>query len=313
MDRHYDIVVAGGGIAGLTAGMVAARLGRSTMVLTGDILGGHLLSIEKIEGFPGFPDGVAGYDLCPITQGQATEAGAEFAMTEISAIEADEDGWRLTTRDGDYGARAVIIATGTTLKELGISGEERLRGKGVSHCASCDAPLLRDKPVAVIGGGDSAMQEALTLADFASKVTILHRGEALSGEAGFRERVTAHPKIDLRFNVTVEEILGEGTVTGLRLRPTDELEADGVFVYVGLRPNSAFLGGQLDLDPSGLIPVDGTGRTALMGVFAAGTVRVGAAGRAVAAAGDGTVAAIAADRYISDGAWRAFSDSAWRA
>src|SRR5215470_4616078 len=164
MDQDYDIVIAGGGLAGLTAGLTAARLGRKTLVLTGDVIGGQLLSIEKIEGFPGFPEGVPGYDLAPMTQEEAANAGAEFAATELRGLTPDGDGWKLATGEGEVRGRAVVLATGASLKELGVPGEARLRGQGVSHCASCDAPLLRQKIAAVIGGGDSAMQEALTLA-----------------------------------------------------------------------------------------------------------------------------------------------------
>lgn len=315
MDTEFDVVIAGGGIAGLTAGLVSARLGRTTLVLTGDVLGGHLLSIERIDGFPGYPEGVAGYELCPLVQGQAHDAGAAFAATGLAGLEPDGECWRVVGDRGDYSARAVILATGTALKELGVPGEARLRGKGVSHCASCDAPLLRDRAVAVVGGGDSAMQEALTLAESASRVVILHRGEALTGQAAYRDRVSAHPGIEIRFNASVREILGEDGVSGVRLGDTAggdaagddataDLEVAGVFVYIGLRPNTAFLDGRLALDPSGHVPADGWMRTGLPGVFAAGTVRSGSPGRAVASAGDGTAAAIAADRYLADGEWR---------
>jgi len=161
---EYDLVVIGGGVAGLTAGLTSARLGWNTKVLTGVALGGNLVSIERIDGYPGFPDGIPGYDLGPIIQEQAVGAGAEFAATEASALHAGEGHWRVTTGEGDLQARTVVIATGTTLKTLGIPGEEQFHGKGVSHCASCDAPLLRNRVVGVVGGGDSALQEALTLA-----------------------------------------------------------------------------------------------------------------------------------------------------
>ena len=164
-----DLVIVGGGVAGLTAALTSARTGRKTHVLTGPALGGQLISIERVDGYPGFPDGVPGYDLCPIIQEQAATAGAEFASTEATGLRADgaapERGrWSVKTRQGDVTARAVVIATGTTSKTLGIPGEEPMRGKGVSHCASCDAPLLRGRVVGVVGGGDSALQEALTKA-----------------------------------------------------------------------------------------------------------------------------------------------------
>src|SRR5690606_28156718 len=160
-----EIVVAGGGIAGLTAGLTAARLGRKTLILTGDQLGGNLLSIEKIEGFPGFAEGVAGFELCPSTQMQAAEAGCEFETIEIQSLGGGRGAWQIKTSDGDYTAKALILATGASLTTLGVPGEEEFKGRGVSHCASCDAPLLRGAPAVVVGGGDSALQEALTLAN----------------------------------------------------------------------------------------------------------------------------------------------------
>ena len=309
MSTDFDVIVAGAGIAGLTAGMVSARQGRKTLVLTGDVLGGHLLSIEKIEAYPGFAEGVAGYELCPLAQAQAIEAGAEVMAAEVAELAPEGNDWRVATNMGDQAARAVILATGTSLKELDIPGEARLRGKGVSHCASCDAPLMRDKVVAVVGGGDSACQEALTLAEAASRVVMLHRGDALSAQSSFRDRVTAHPKIEIRFGAVVREILGGETVAGVRVHDaagdaTDDLEADGVFVYIGLEANTAFLNGAVALDAAGFIVTDGSMRTTQKGVFAVGTVRAGSPGRAVASAGDGTAAAIAADTYLSDGTWR---------
>jgi len=309
LENEFDVVIAGAGIAGMTAGVTSARLRRRTLVLTGDILGGQLVSIEKIEGFPGFPDGVAGYDLCPMLQEQAAASGAEFMMNSLERIDSQHGKWRVTTAEGDILTRAVILATGSTLKKLGVPGEERLTGTGVSHCASCDAPLLRDRIVAVVGGGDSAMQEALTLAEFASKVIILHRGGALTGQACYRDRVTAHQKIDIRFNTTVNEILGETKVTGLRTHDSSngvsaDLETAAVFAYVGLQPNTAFLEDRINLDPAGGMPTDRWMRTRLVGVCAAGNLRCQSPGRAVSAAGDGASAAVAIDRYLADGSWR---------
>ncbi len=303
----FDVIIAGGGIAGLSAGLTAAGLGQTTLVLTGDVLGGNLLSIDSIEGYPGYPDGVAGYELCPALHEQAA-AGAEFTMTEISGLEADGDGWRVQTADGAHRARAVILATGTRLRALEVPGAERLWGRGVSHCASCDAPLLRGRPVAVVGGGDSAVQEALTLAASASRVTIVVRGAALRAAASFRARAEAHPGIDIRFNTAVGEILGDEVVSGLRINDAaaggaEDLAVDGVFVYIGMRPNTAFLAAPA-LDATGRILVDAAMRTARPGLLAAGTVRAGAAGRAAASAGDGVTAAIAAAGYLADGTWR---------
>jgi thioredoxin reductase (NADPH) len=308
LDREFEVVIAGGGIAGLTAGLVSARLGRKTLVLTGDVLGGLLLSIEKIEGFPGFPDGIPGYELCPMTQEQAIAAGTEFETTNLERLERKDGKWRVTTGKGDIVARTVILATGSTLKELGVPGEARLRGKGVSHCASCDAPLLRDQSVAVVGGGDSAMQEALKIAEFASRVTILQRGGTLSAQAVYRDRAIKHPKIEIRFNTIVKEVLGDSKVNGVRScdttnSATTDLDVAAVFVYIGLQPSTAFLKGQMNRDPSEQIPTNSWMQTELPGVYAAGMLRSGSPGRAVGSAGEGATAAVAADRYLTDGIW----------
>lgn len=312
-DAGYDVVVVGGGVAGLTAGLTSARAGRKTRVLTGAALGGHLVSIERIDGYPGFPDGIPGYDLCPIIQEQAVAAGAEFAANEATGLHADDAAhsrgrWRVTTGQGDVWARAIVIATGTTLKALGIPGEERLRGKGVSHCASCDAPLLRNRIVGVVGGGDSALQEALTLAQHAARVIILHRGSAFSAQAAYVHQVQQNPKIETRFGTIAEEALGNGGLKSVRTRTvsdgqTAELEVSGLFVYVGLAPATMWLDGVLALDGSGHVPVDSEMRNSVPGLFAAGTVRSGSAGRAASAAGDGATAALSADRYLKDGTW----------
>ncbi len=306
--EEFEVVVAGGGIGGLTAALHAARMGRSTLVLGGRAPGGLLLSIERIDGVPGFPEGVAGYELCPMLQEQAADAGADVRMTELAAIEpADDDGWRLTTADGEVHARAVILATGARLKTLGVDGEERLQGRGVSHCASCDAPLMRDRVVGVVGGGDSALQEALTLAESVHEVIVLHRGDALSAQAAYREPALEHPKITVRYGTTVEAILGDDTVSAIRTRATSgdtqELELGGVFVYVGLQPNSELLADRLELDEDDRVPTDATMRTELPGVLAAGIVRRGSLGQAAISAGEGAAAAKAADDYLTNGSW----------
>jgi len=303
MSNDYDVVIAGGGVAGLSAGLTAARLGRKTHVLTGPELGGRLISIERIDGYPGFPDGIPGYDLGPIIQEQAAGAGAEFSDSEATALRAEGERWRVTTSQGDLLARSVVIATGTTLKTLGIPGEEQLSGKGVSHCASCDAPLLRGRVVGVVGGGDSALQEALTLAQHVSRVIVMHRGTAFTAQAAYVEQVQKNPKIELRFGTIVEEALGNGGLTGVRTRSvsdgkTDQVDLAGLFVYVGLAPATAWLDGAVALDASGRITVDDGMRSSQAGVFAAGTVRAGSAGRAASATGDGAMAALSADRYL---------------
>src|SRR5215213_5306760 len=213
MERDVDIAIAGGGLAALTAGMFAARLGHSTTILTGLAPGGLLLSIEQIEGVPGFPEGVPGYELCPMAQEQAEEAGATFVMAEAEGLERDGDGWVVRSADGDISARSVVLATGSRLRALGVPGEEEFAGRGVSHCASCDAPLLREKTVVVVGGGDSALQEALTLADPVAQVIVLERGDRLAAQETYQRRVHEHPDIEVRHGVEVTEIVGDGAVT----------------------------------------------------------------------------------------------------
>jgi thioredoxin reductase (NADPH) len=321
----FDVVVAGGGIGALTAALHAARLGRRTLILGGRAPGGLLLSIERIDGVPGFPEGVAGYELCPMLQEQAIEAGADIRMAELEGLEqigGDGDAaagagsaaggggppaWRLATTDGDVDARTVILATGARLKALGVDGEERLQGRGVSHCASCDAPLMRGRVVGVVGGGDSALQEALTLAESVNEVVVLCRGDDLSAQAAYRDPALAHPKITVRHGTVVEEILGEDTVSGARVHDvasgeTSDLELGGIFVYVGLQPNAEYLSERVDLDDDGRIPTDAALQTGLPGVFAAGIVRRGSLGQAAISAGEGAAAAKAAHRLLGGAA-----------
>lgn len=303
---RYDILVVGGGLAGLTAGLFAARAGRSTLVLEPQVPGGHLLNIQKIEDFPGFPDGVSGYEIGPNTQMQAMNHGAEFSMAEIRSLarpEGEAGDWVVTTTEGEYQAGAVIVASGSHPKALGVPGEERLTGHGISHCASCDAPLFRGQTVGVAGGGDSALQEALTLAEHVGKVLIFHRGEQLEGQQTYRQRVLDERKIQVSYQAEIREVLGDGEVTGVRVQDLgsgDErtVELVGLFVYVGLAPSTGFLGGLLDLDEAGRIPTDIWMQTAVPGLFAAGDVRRDSASQAITAAGDGATAAIAADRYL---------------
>ncbi|MBI3969874.1 MAG: FAD-dependent oxidoreductase [Chloroflexi bacterium] len=302
----YDIVVIGGGLAGLTAGLIAARYGHSTLLLESTAPGGHLLNVEKIEDFPGFPEGVAGFDLCPMVQEQAERDGARFELAEVQGLKPDGPNgrdWRVVTSQGGYGTKAVIVAAGSRPKALGVPGEDRLYGRGVSHCATCDGPLFRGCVVGVVGGGSVALQEALTLAGHASRVILFNREAAFSGQETYRRRVAEHSAIEVRHHAAVEEVLGDGAVTGVRVRDVvtgveSEVELAGLFVYAGLEPNTAFLRGRLRLADDGRVPADAWMRTELPGVFAAGDVRADAPGHAITAAGDGATAAIAAHRYL---------------
>jgi thioredoxin reductase (NADPH) len=301
----YDVLVIGSGLAGLTAGLFSARHGLSTMILESNIPGGHLINIEKIEDFPGFPDGIAGYDLCPTVQRQAADQGAEFQRAEVASLEAQERFWSVVTDEERHRAKTVIIATGSKLKNLGVPGEEKLMGRGVSHCASCDGPLYDGQVVGVVGGGDSALQEALTLANFAEQVLLFHNSEKFSAQNSYRQRVLDDSKIVPRYQTAIEEILGDDVVTGVRVRnlaagELSQVDLAGLFVYVGLQPNTDFLRGVLKLSDTGHVPTDASMKTARDGLYAVGDIRQDSASQAITSAGDGATAAIAAYRYIKE-------------
>lgn len=310
MSGDYDIAVVGGGLAGLSAALTAARLGHGTILLTNGVPGGQLLSIEHIDGIPGHGDPVPGYDLLPISQEQCEAAGVTIRTDGCDAIEHAGEGWLLRSAGGDVTAKGVVIATGSSLAKLGVPGEADYEGRGVSDCASCDGPLLRGGTAVVVGGGDSAMQEALSLVDHAGKVILVDRGAALKGQVDYRVRIEASGKVEFFFGHEVTEILGDGSgVTGVRVKALasgaeTELETAAVFAFVGLVPNSGFVAGLVPLDATGHIRVDAALRTALPGVSAAGNVREAAAYRAAGAMGDGAAAALALDTYLATGAWR---------
>ena len=308
MTRSVDVAIIGGGIAGMTAALTAARHGWKTLVLTGGVPGGQLISIDKVDGVPGFPDGIAGYELAPMAQEQADAAGAELMMASCQAIAAAGGNWVLKNEEEDVSARAVVVATGASFAKLGLDGEQQFAGKGVSDCASCDAPLLRDKVAVVVGGGDSALQEALTLAEHAAKVFILERTAALTGQATYQERIRANKKIELRTQATVVGIGGEGAVSHVRVKDLatgseSDLATAAVFPFIGLVPNTELVRGLLPLDATGRVIVDTALRTSARGICAAGNVRQSSSHRAAGAMGDGTVAAMSLDRYLRSGEW----------
>jgi thioredoxin reductase (NADPH) len=302
-----EVLVAGGGVAALTAALFAARHGRRTVVLTGGLgAGGSLLSIGRIEDFPGFPEGVPGYELCPMVQEQATAAGAEFRMAAIEGLSARDEGWLAATSEGEVAAHVVILATGSRLRRLQVPGEEKFSGKGVSQCATCDGPLARGATVAVVGGGDSALLETLELTEYAEKVILFHRGDSLDGQQTYRERVLAHRGVEVHHQSIIEEIVGDDRVSGVRVRTSGELvehEVAAVFVYVGIEPNTAFLDPPLRLASDGRIPTDTSLRTECAGIFAAGDIRANSVAQAIAAAGDGATAAVAAHDYLAERKW----------
>ena len=308
MADDQDVLIVGGGVAGMTAAMFAARHGLKTAIVERMMGGASIINIEKIENFPGFPEGISGAELGPAVQEQAMNAGADFIMGETTKISTDGDYRVVETDAGEHRAKAVIIAAGSTLRQLGIPGEEEFFGRGVSQCATCDGPLYMDQAVAVVGGGDSAADEALTLTEYAQHVTLIHRGGQLRSQQALTDRVNENPKIETMWNTTIEEVLGSDTMTGLRLRNSETdtetaLELSGLFVYVGLEPNSGMVEGLLETDNAGHIPVNLSMETQVPGVYAVGDLRQYSSSQLVSAAGDGATAAIAAFKYISNRSW----------
>ena len=308
MTNGYDVLVIGGGLAGLTAGLFGARYGLKTGLIEQMMGGAQIINVEKIENFPGFPQGISGAELGPAVQEQAMDAGAELVMAEATGVTRDGQLRVVATDAGDFRAKAVIVAAGSTLKRLGIPGEDEMFGRGVSQCATCDGPLYMGQVVGVVGGGDSAADEALTLTQYADRVLLFQRQERSRSQRVLQDRVGRDWKIEVVYNSSVEAVLGEETVSGVQVRNLvtnmeNVVDLSGLFVYVGLEPNSQMVKGLLKLDNAGHIPVNVSMETEVPGVYAAGDIRQNSASQLVTSAGDGATAAISAFKYISSKAW----------
>ena len=303
MADGYDVVIIGGGLAGMTAGIFAARFGLRTGLVERMMGGAQIINIEKIENFPGFPQGISGAELAPAIQEQAMDAGVEFIMAEAGSISRDGDYKMVASDAGEYRARTVIVAAGSTLRQLGIPGEEELYGRGVSQCATCDGPLYSGQVVGVVGGGDSAADEAVTLAGYADRVLLFHRRDQMRAQKAIQDRLHQHRKIEVVWNTVVQEVLGEDTVSGVRVQNVvtnmeNVVGLSGLFVYVGLEPNSSLVKGLVRLDNAGHIPVNLSMETEVPGLYAVGDIRQNSSSQLVSVAGDGATAAVAAFNYL---------------
>jgi len=307
-----DIVILGSGCAGLTAALYTARAGLNPLVLEGHEPGGQLSITTLVENFPGWPEGIQGPELIENIKKQAARFGATYQHAQLTRVEADPRPLRLHTSSGELHTRTLIVASGASARWLGLASEQALIGHGVSSCATCDGFFFRDKEIAVVGGGDSAMEEAIFLSRFASKVTLLHRRDAFRASKIMLDRAMAHPKIELRTNTVVEEVLGveENEVKGLRLRDVTNgnesvLAVSGLFLGIGHVPNTRMLVGQIDLDDEGYVKtvnnVFTTRNGAIVpGVFACGDVQDRRYRQAITAAGSGCMAALEVEKYLED-------------
>ena len=301
----YDVLIIGAGPAGLTAGLYASRARLKSLLIERGLFGGMMAEAERVENYPGFPEGISGFELGQLMHQQATKYGLKTVIAEATGIELQDGQKVVQTTEGDFIAKAVIIAGGSKRQELGVPGEKEFTGKGVSYCATCDAAFFRDQPVAVVGGGDAAITEALHLAKFASKVTVIHRRHQLRTSGILQERVFSEPKIEFLWDSTVAKIEGEDFVKRLRLSQVltgekSALKVAGIFISIGFKPDTDYLKGILPLDTVGHIITNEKMETGVPGILAAGDIRSNSARQAITAAGDGATAAIYAEKFLTE-------------
>jgi len=304
--QEYEAVVIGGGPAGLTAGLYLSRYGLNTLLLERGLPGGQIVNAGRVENYPGFPAGISGMDLAQLMHDQALKFGLKITTAEVSGLEQEKKSFRTVTDDGDFLSGVVVIASGSNYRKMGIEDEERLTGRGVSYCATCDGFLFKNKDVAVVGGGDTAVSDALELSQHARRVYVIHRRDQLRASQVVQRAAMANAKIQFVWNSIVVQLEGAEKVSGIVLKDvktggTSKLEVSGVFVAIGLIPNSDPFRGFIDLDEAGNIPTDELMRTSIAGLYAVGDIRKNSARQVAAAVGDGAVAAKSAFSYLKGG------------
>lgn len=305
MDKEYQLIILGGGPAGLTAGLYAARSKINTLVIEKAMVGGLANYADLIENYPGFPDGIGGMELGDLMMKQAQKFGLKTLTTEVTGLEIEDNLKLVKTTKGDLTAKAVIIALGSERINLNVPGEKEFVGRGVSYCATCDAAFFKDKPVAVVGGGNSAISEAIHLSKFASQVSVIHRRDQFRATPVFVDKAKSEPKIKFILSKTIDAIKGDSSVERLRLKDVktsqiSDFSVEGIFVAIGQRPNTELIKNILSLDTNGYIVTNEKMETDVPGLLAAGDIRSNSIRQTISAAGDGAVAAIYADRYISN-------------
>ena len=296
--EQYDVVIVGGGMAGLSAALYGGWLGHKVLLAERQMFGGQIVNADQVENYPGFPEGILGTDLVSQVRTQALKFGAKMQYLEITSIEKHREAFVLESNEDTYGAQSVIVATGGNPRRLGIKGEVELEGLGVSRCATCDGAFFAQKPVAVIGGGDTALDEALFLAGMASNVTIIHQTEQPTASAALVKRAKEIDKIEWITSAAATEIIGSGSVEGVRLNNDTQVATAAVFIAIGFEPETALLRGLVQLDSMDHAPVDLHMQTSIPGLFAVGSARQGSSGQISSVTGDGVTAAIFCHRYI---------------
>jgi len=304
--KPYDVIIIGGGPAGMTAGLYTSRARLKTLLIENGLFGGQMTTTELIENYPGFPQGVSGDELSRFMEEQAKRFGMETVSDEVTGVNLEQELKKVKTYEGEYTCRGLIICTGAEYRKLGVPGEEEYRGKGISYCATCDGAFFKDSRIIVVGGGDSALTEALFLTKFVSELTIIHRRDALRATKIYQERALSNPKIKFLWNSVVQEIKGDSVVRSavvknMKTGDVKEVETEGAFLFIGLVPRTHFLKELVQMDESGYVVTNENCETSVKGIFAAGDCRKKLLRQISTSVGDGATAAFAAEKYLEEG------------